>query len=34
MRQKRFSQEQIVEILKEAECKAGTIGDLCRKYGL
>jgi len=34
MGQNRFSEGQIFQILKEAECKAGTIGELCRKYGL
>jgi putative transposase len=33
MRGKRFKQEQIIQILKEAE--AGIrVGDLCRKYGI
>jgi len=34
MRQRRFSEEQIVHILKEAETAQGTIGDLCRKHGI
>lgn len=34
MKQKRFSEEQIVGILKEAEASQGTIGDLCRKHGI
>lgn len=34
MKQKRFSEEQIVGILKEAEAGQGTIGDLCRKHGI
>lgn len=34
MKRKQFSEEQIVKILKEAEAGTGTIGDLCRKYGI
>ena len=34
MRQRRFSEEQIVQILKEGETAQGTIGDLCRKHGI
>jgi putative transposase len=34
MKQKRFKQEQIIQILKEAECQTSTIGELCRKHGV
>ena len=34
MKSARFSQEKIIGILKEADCKTGTIGDLCRKHGV
>ncbi len=34
MKRKRFREEQIVKILKEAEAGTETIGDLCRKYGI
>ena len=34
MKGKRFSQEKIIQILKEAECKISTIGELCRKHGI
>ena len=30
----RFSQERIIGILKEADCKTSTIGELCRKHGV
>jgi putative transposase len=33
MRGKRFKQEQIIPILKEAEAGVG-VNDLCRKYGI
>jgi len=33
MKRKRFSEEQIIRILKEAEAGAA-IKDLCRKYGM
>jgi putative transposase len=33
MRQKRFTEQQIHEILKEAEVGADTL-ELCRKYGI
>ena len=32
MRGTRFSQEKIIGFLKEAECKASTVGELCRKH--
>jgi len=31
---KRFKEEQIIHILREAEMKKCTIGDLCRKHGI
>ena len=34
MKGKRFSQEKIIGILKEAECKTSTICELCRKHGV
>ena len=34
MKSKRFSQTKIIQILKEAECKTSTIGELCRKHGV
>ncbi|MBU2489214.1 MAG: transposase [Proteobacteria bacterium] len=34
MKGKRFSQEKVTGILKEAECKGGPSGDLCRKHGV
>jgi putative transposase len=34
MKGKRFSQEKIIGILKEAECKTSTVGELCRKHGV
>lgn len=34
MKSKRFSQAKIIQILKEAECKTSTIGELCRKHGV
>jgi len=30
----RFSEERIIGILKEADCKTNTIGELCRKHGV
>ncbi len=33
MKGTRFSQEKIIGILKEAECKTSTVGELCRKHG-
>ncbi len=32
--QKRFSEEQIVGILREAERGDGSIGDVCRAHGV
>ena len=29
-----FSEERIIGILKEADCKISTIGELCRKHGV
>ena len=34
MKGTRFKQEKIIGILKEAECKARTIGELCREHGV
>jgi putative transposase len=34
MKGTRFSQERIIGILKEADCKTSTIGELCRKHGV
>jgi putative transposase len=34
MKQKRFKQEQIIQILKEAECQASTVVELCRRHGV
>ena len=34
MKSKQFSQTKIIQILKEAECKISTIGELCRKHGV
>ncbi len=34
MKGKRFSDEQIVTILKEAECKTSTVQEICRKHGV
>jgi putative transposase len=34
MKQKRFKPEQIIQILQEAECQTGTIGELCRNHGV
>ncbi len=33
MKGKRFSDEQIVTILEEAECKIATVQEICRKHG-
>jgi len=34
MKGARFSEERIIGILKEADCKTSTIGELCRKHGV
>lgn len=34
MKGTRFSEEKIIGILKEAECKTSTIGELCRRHGI
>jgi len=34
MKSTRISQERIIGILKEADCKTSTIGELCRKHGV
>ena len=34
MKGTRFSQERIIGILKEADCKTSTTGELCRKHGV
>ena len=34
MKGTRFSEERIIGILKEADCKTSTIGELCRKQGV
>ena len=34
MKGRRFSQEKMIGILKEAECKTNSIGELCRKHGI
>ena len=34
MKGTRFTQERIIGILKEADCKTSTIGELCRKHGV
>ena len=34
MKGKRFSEERIVTILKEAECKTSTVQEICRKHGV
>ena len=34
MKGTRFSQERIIGILKEADCRTSTIGELCRKHGV
>ena len=34
MKGARFSQERIIGILQEAECKSSTIGELCRRHGI
>ncbi len=34
MKGKRFSDEKIVKILQESECKTMSVGELCRKHGV
>jgi putative transposase len=34
MKKKRYSAEQIVQILREAEKGASSIGDFCKRYGV
>ncbi len=34
MKGKRFSEEKIVKILQESECKTATVGELCRNHGI
>ncbi len=34
MKKNRFSEEKILQILKEAENGGQTIGEVCRKYGI
>lgn len=34
MKRKRFSEEQIVKILRDAETSEATIGDVCREHGI
>lgn len=34
MKGKQFSEETIVRILKEAECKTATVQEICRKHGI
>ena len=34
MKGMRFCQERIIGILKEADCKSSSIGELCRKHGV
>jgi putative transposase len=34
MKGKRFSEERIVKVLDEAECRKSTVLELCRKHGI
>jgi len=34
MKKRRFSEEQIIGILREAECSDETVGELCRRHGV
>jgi putative transposase len=34
MKRKRFSEEEIVKILREVETTEGTVGEVCRKHGI
>ena len=34
MKKKRFTEEQIVSILRAAQTSGSTIGDVCRKHGI
>lgn len=34
MKKKRFTEEQIVRILREAERKEGSIGEICKAHGV
>lgn len=34
MKRKRFTEEQIVQVLKDAEGKQMSVAEVCRKYGI
>lgn len=34
MKRKRFTEEQIVSILRAAQTSGGTVSDVCRKHGI